>query len=147
MRGFFVFSGSATTEIYTYDHTLALHAALPICSATRTDRPCWSGGSRELFSWSALFRKARGFRRSCNGSDFDGPAALRPPGSALAGVPAVRQREVDRRAHRRDLRRVALLGRGAGAVGIDRSEEHTSELQSLMRISYAVFCLKNKTII
>src|SRR3546814_9573388 len=32
------------------------------------------------------------------------------------------------------------------AVGIDkgRSEEHTSELQSLMRISYAVFCLKKK---
>src|SRR3546814_10260011 len=29
----------------------------------------------------------------------------------------------------------------------DRSEEHTSELQSLMRISYAVFCLKNKTLI
>src|SRR3546814_5528568 len=27
-----------------------------------------------------------------------------------------------------------------------RSEQHTSELQSLMRISYAVFCLKNKTI-
>src|SRR3546814_6182522 len=29
--------------------------------------------------------------------------------------------------------------------GIVRSEEHTSELQSLMRISYAVFCLKKKT--
>src|SRR3546814_7423671 len=29
-------------------------------------------------------------------------------------------------------------------VGISRSEEHTSELQSLMRISYAVFCLKKK---
>src|SRR3546814_3320977 len=28
---------------------------------------------------------------------------------------------------------------------VDRSEEHTSELQSLMRISYAVFCLKKKT--
>src|SRR3546814_16377815 len=28
----------------------------------------------------------------------------------------------------------------------NRSEEHTSELQSLMRISYAVFCLKKKTI-
>src|SRR3546814_3095126 len=27
---------------------------------------------------------------------------------------------------------------------LDRSEEHTSELQSLMRISYAVFCLKTK---
>src|SRR3546814_8528324 len=30
--------------------------------------------------------------------------------------------------------------------GHQRSEEHTSELQSLMRISYAVFCLKKKTI-
>src|SRR3546814_7993453 len=30
------------------------------------------------------------------------------------------------------------------AQGPDRSEEHTSELQSLMRISYAVFCLKKK---
>src|SRR3546814_3575320 len=29
--------------------------------------------------------------------------------------------------------------------GLDRSEEHTSELQSLMRISYAVFCLQKKT--
>src|SRR3546814_2341851 len=31
-------------------------------------------------------------------------------------------------------------------VGRQRSEEHTSELQSLMRISYAVFCLKKKTV-
>src|SRR3546814_10707863 len=29
-------------------------------------------------------------------------------------------------------------------TAVDRSEEHTSELQSLMRISYAVFCLKKK---
>src|SRR3546814_1552539 len=35
-----------------------------------------------------------------------------------------------------------LLGRAVCGV---RSEEHTSELQSLMRISYAVFCLKKKT--
>src|SRR3546814_5495402 len=33
----------------------------------------------------------------------------------------------------------------AGAYAIQRSEEHTSELQSLMRISYAVFCLKKQT--
>src|SRR3546814_8671035 len=39
----------------------------------------------------------------------------------------------------------------AAVIGLDdpleplRSEEHTSELQSLMRISYAVFCLKKKT--
>src|SRR3546814_2368553 len=32
---------------------------------------------------------------------------------------------------------------GVGDIGV-RSEEHTSELQSLMRISYAVFCLKKK---
>src|SRR3546814_2657773 len=30
-------------------------------------------------------------------------------------------------------------------TGVERSEEHTTELQSLMRISYAVFCLKKKT--
>src|SRR3546814_6891900 len=36
------------------------------------------------------------------------------------------------------------LGASRGMIGV-RSEEHTSELQSLMRSSYAVFCLKNKT--
>src|SRR3546814_3076214 len=47
-------------------------------------------------------------------------------------------------------RRYEVLGQAAGVTVIDdfahnpdkRSEEHTSELQSLMRISYAVFCLK-----
>src|SRR3546814_6195411 len=38
-----------------------------------------------------------------------------------------------------------LEGRNAAAHGYPRSEEHTSELQSLMRNSYAVFCLKKKT--
>src|SRR3546814_5438980 len=33
---------------------------------------------------------------------------------------------------------------GLGRLRLGRSEEHTSELQSLMRISYAVFCLKKK---
>src|SRR3546814_4204581 len=37
----------------------------------------------------------------------------------------------------------AAGGRGCDRMGL-RSEEHTSELQSLMRISYAVFCLKKK---
>src|SRR3546814_12988505 len=38
-----------------------------------------------------------------------------------------------------------LLGQAvATMVSAERSEEHTSELQSLMRISYAVFCLKKK---
>src|SRR3546814_4702902 len=38
--------------------------------------------------------------------------------------------------------RVGARHRDGGTLG--RSEEHTSELQSLMRISYAVFCLKKK---
>src|SRR3546814_6862997 len=44
---------------------------------------------------------------------------------------------------RRNVR--AICRRHAGIAGrLRRSEEHTSELQSLMRISYAVFCLKKK---
>src|SRR3546814_4380920 len=38
------------------------------------------------------------------------------------------------------------VGRSDLGVRLGRSEEHTSELQSLMRISYAVFCLKKKKI-
>src|SRR3546814_3694914 len=56
------------------------------------------------------------------------------------------------RARRQDRRRCARHGhghwqenrQGRGGRGRVRSEEHTSELQSLMRISYAVFCLKKK---
>src|SRR3546814_4044483 len=44
---------------------------------------------------------------------------------------------------RRDIRKAANLDTRQLVVAI-RSEEHTSELQSLMRISYAVFCLKKK---
>src|SRR3546814_2761191 len=41
---------------------------------------------------------------------------------------------------------IGALGTIAGLIlGAIRSEEHTSELQSLMRISYAVFCLKQTT--
>src|SRR3546814_8331299 len=41
--------------------------------------------------------------------------------------------------HKNSFRSLSVSARQVG-----RSEEHTSELQSLMRISYAVFCLKNK---
>src|SRR3546814_3795378 len=40
-----------------------------------------------------------------------------------------------------------MTGEGEDASATSRSEEHTSELQSLMRISYAVFCLKKHKII
>src|SRR3546814_1481372 len=54
------------------------------------------------------------------------------------GADGARQdRAVDGRVAQRDFR-------GVGHILFPRSEEHTSELQSLMRISYAVFCLKKK---
>src|SRR3546814_3904068 len=43
-----------------------------------------------------------------------------------------------------DLETIAAGLAGSPTALLVRSEEHTSELQSLMRISYAVFCLKNK---
>src|SRR3546814_1663175 len=50
--------------------------------------------------------------------------------------------------HRTSLHPPGAETRGGGsqraAVGVERSEAHTSELQSLMRTSYAVFCLKKK---
>src|SRR3546814_6187816 len=48
------------------------------------------------------------------------------------------------RASRRSPDSDARAGQGDQGTGSPRSEEHTSELQSLMRISYAVFCLKKK---
>src|SRR3546814_5982232 len=57
----------------------------------------------------------------------------------------------DHAAHRSKLWAPAFAGAQADAHAprsrplLQRSEEHTSELQSLMRISYAVFCLKKKT--
>src|SRR3546814_2848667 len=63
---------------------------------------------------------------------------LQPVGQPLLGRGTIGQRQ--------------NLGRGNRVARIvqpaqtgQRSEEHTSELQSLMRISYAVFCLKKKT--
>src|SRR3546814_4089901 len=46
----------------------------------------------------------------------------------------------------KDLYSIEIIGAGIGCsrAADKRSEEHTSELQSLMRISYAVFCLKKK---
>src|SRR3546814_7676415 len=57
--------------------------------------------------------------------------------------------EVDRLLRPETLRRAETIADHLAALGAPpalRSEEHTSELQSLMRISYAVFCLKQKKI-
>src|SRR3546814_2488754 len=115
----FFFMDTATTEIYTALHPLSLHGALPIYGA--------------VARWLCL-RAHLADIRTC-----------------------LRLREVHRAGplasdHLREVGLLLLLARVVveqvdGALGEERgqrSEEHTSELQSLMRISYAVFCLKKK---
>src|SRR3546814_7840805 len=77
--------------------------------------------------------------------------ALRRPGPRRAGrAPGAGElavhgdQEVRRRGHGRLPDAAAPRSRRPAAAPCARSEEHTSELQSLMRISYAVFCLKKK---
>src|SRR3546814_5780243 len=103
----------------------------------------------------------------CSSDLWLSPAALHDCGrrACFSGRRAARRRRPAADHGRRDVMRVGMLGsiswrtppRGYGpwelvtslltealvARGL-RSEEHTSELQSLMRISYAVFCLKTK---
>src|SRR3546814_3140270 len=61
--------------------------------------------------------------------------------TARAGIAAVAAMHVSRLALPRHFPR-PIVSMHANVSPISRSEEHTSELQSLMRISYAVFCLK-----
>src|SRR3546814_16788409 len=97
---FFLYNDTATTEIYTYLHTLSLHDALPICRISTHP----NAGLPNAFA------------------EYDETP------EQMAGTIGGFARD-------------GLLN----FVGGCRSEEHTSELQSLMRISYAVFCLKKKT--
>src|SRR3546814_7017622 len=95
-------------------------------------RPPRSTRTDTLFPYTTLFRSHR--RGPCHARHAD--RGIAPP-RARADGPARHRSRRDRRAVRRRVRRPALAL---------RSEEHTSELQSLMRISYAVFCLKKKNI-
>src|SRR3546814_3908627 len=106
-------------------------------------RPPRSTRTDTLLPYTTLFRSREG-RHGSQRTPRPGPQGDR------SGIPD-RTRAIDRRARADDARR--RPGRGAGAGGAadradrmagERSEEHTSELQSLMRISYAVFCLKKK---
>src|SRR3546814_4988865 len=70
-------------------------------------------------------------------------AAVAQRGADGAGVDAERCRPVAGRCRQRRARDVVSQALRQHRLDL-RSEEHTSELQSLMRISYAVFCLKKK---
>src|SRR3546814_3274198 len=71
-------------------------------------------------------------------------------GATVSTLPVDLSDEAGQRALADAVGAVDVVVNNAGAVppgslsAVDKSEEHTSELQSLMRISYAVFCLKKK---
>src|SRR3546814_3338894 len=95
-------------------------------------RPPRSTRTDTLFPYTTLFRSpveeaVKALQRRCR------------IGRAADAGEEVRQDHLKRFARRRGSKRPRLP-----ASPVLRSEEHTSELQSLMRISYAVFCLKKK---
>src|SRR3546814_7630986 len=101
-------------------------------------RPPRSTRTDTLFPYTTLFR-SRGFeQRGIDDAALAGLVPARDGGQDADRTPHAGA-HVDHRDAAADRRLVALAGDAH-----DRSEEHTSELQSLMRISYAVFCLKKK---
>src|SRR3546814_4574781 len=102
-------------------------------------RPPRSTRTDTLFPYTTLFRSV-----SAPGRRSDGAADRRAdPSQHHRGNGGLRSKPLPRsppeNSHGTDRLRHHRVHRA------DRSEEHTSELQSLMRISYAVFCLKKKT--
>src|SRR3546814_7114967 len=102
-------------------------------------RPPRSTRTDTLFPYTTLFRSRTATVRTASVRTH--PAGLRPAVRRHAR-PAVRPPSA--RPVELDALRGAGLLRSLHRDGARRSEEHTSELQSLMRISYAVFCLKKK---
>src|SRR3546814_15500526 len=108
-------------------------------------RPPRSTRTDTLFPYTTLFRSnsVASCLTSCAdpGNAYSGPTSGFPNATRSGAVLGVRAASF-----------TAMLVEGAIAIGwrwirycpSTRSEEHTSELQSLMRISYAVFCLKKK---
>src|SRR3546814_1308642 len=110
-------------------------------------RPPRSTRTDTLFPYTTLFRSG-----DVPGSYCDGKYNLRWRGRKLAGTAACVTRRGNgavRLFHASLLVSGSIdedldaIGRFEAALG-ERSEEHTSELQSLMRNSYAVYCLKKK---
>src|SRR3546814_9918805 len=97
------FNDTATTEIYTYLHTLSLPDALPIFQILQLDDVLVEHRECEAFASGKV------------------PVEAALADAGRAGDQAERS-----------------------SKSLGRSDEHTSELQSLMRTSYAVFCLKKK---
>src|SRR3546814_5774308 len=123
-----------------------------------TRRPPISTRSDTLFPYTTLFRSARRSRRHYPASPARSVPRRRRP-VLLPSYPADPGEENGEKGVEHDHQENRLHNGGGGSqahffripfdlhaleTARDRSEEHTSELQSLMRISYAFFCLKKK---
>src|SRR3546814_1891515 len=115
-------------------------------------RPPRSTRTDTLFPYTTLFRSQTGRSkfvqyalRACDGWTRPAPGATLPASASRGGFKGAAGGGTDRQGSAGGRRRHGRAGAGGGpGEGGARSEEHTSELQSLMRISYAVFCLKKK---
>src|SRR3546814_5014200 len=123
-------------------------------------RPPRSTRTDTLFPYTTLFRSQSRFPRGVAGRRRHAFAGRRPfcpasqrrnarrhdarpdPRAGGVGTGAVLAGLERREADRRNPRRAARRAHAREPPAARRSEEHTSELQSLMRISSAVFCLK-----
>src|SRR3546814_4135875 len=106
-------------------------------------RPPRSTRTDTLFPYTTLFRSRRHrLRRTVLRAAEQ--ADVHPPEECRRRLRAAARRNLLRRGRQRRLGQCQGLLPGDDQCAGRRSEEHTSELQSLMRISYAVFCLKKK---
>src|SRR3546814_4700251 len=106
-------------------------------------RPPRSTRTDTLFPYTTLFR-SRDLSTRVLGQDLSMPVLISPTGVQMVHPDA--EIGIARAAANRGTA-LGLSNFGSTPmeqVMAERSEEHTSELQSLMRISYAVFCLKKK---
>src|SRR3546814_1782588 len=95
-------------------------------------RPPRSTRTDTLFPYTTLFRSPVPARKTV--SDYASNYYRQTISSSPAYPPLTENDQAD----------VCVVGAGLAGLTAARSEEHTSELQSLMRNSYAVFCLKHK---
>src|SRR3546814_9710104 len=105
-------------------------------------RPPGSTRTDTLFPYTTLFRSQKGRAPHRNVAFFGRRLHQNERNPLRFGADHAKPNQASPRP--RHPRRISHLSKFPRYSPLTRSEEHTSELQSLMRISYAVFCLKKK---
>src|SRR3546814_9761663 len=125
---FFFFKATATTEIYTTEHSFPTRRSSDLQQLADQG---WT--ARRQPDEAGQPARDRPLLHADPPAHHDARAPHQHPQQRRAGVARLQR-----------LQPAHHLEAAGHLQGLLRSEEHTSELQSLMRISYAVFCLKKK---